>query len=195
MSLPLPVYLEDFSHEASPDEATMFYFFYFIIQLYVVASLDFILSIFLGLNSLPLKEKIIMEVVLFLLFPAIIPSIFCSIICAIIMIKKRITDQKILVIVIVSMIFTCFLPNCLGMFLGLLMPSFLMAMSDNNVEKYDKILKLQLAEHDRKIEAQLEKEQMIKEMHKSNDRINNIIHLELTPDDEDEEENKFHLFD
>lgn len=68
-----------------------------------------------------------------------------------------------------------------------------MTQPDNLVDKYDRILKLKLAEHDRKIEAQLEKERIIKKMHKDKDYSDKVIHVEFN-NEEVSDENGFHFY-
>lgn len=189
----LPVYLSDFSHEADPHETALFYFFYLVVLLYINITYDILFVSFMHLNDLGTKEKLTMGVILFLLGPSIIPCIFCSAINIAILIKKKITDYPILLLTIFTMIVTLFLPNYLGLFCGLLTPMYLITLADNSVDKYDEILKLKLAEHDRKVEAQLEKEQIIKKLHISENHSEKLIHIELTPDED--EDNKFNLFD
>lgn len=176
----MPVYLHDFSHEADPHETALFYFFYLAVLIYINITCDIMFVSFMHLNDIGTKEKLTMGVMLFLLGPSIIPCIFCSIINITIIIKKKITDYPILLLVIFTMVVTFFLPNYLGLFCSLLTPMYLINLADNSVDKYDKILKLQLAEHDRKVEALLEKEQIIKKLHKSEDSSEDLIHIELT---------------
>lgn len=181
----LPVYLHDFSHEADPHETALFYFFYLAVLIYINITCDVIFVSFMHFNDINTKDKIAMGVMLFLLGPSIIPFIFCSIINITIIIKKKITDYPILLLVFFTMIITLFLPNYLGLFCSLLTPMYLINLADNSVEKYDTILKLQLAEYDRKVEALLEKEQIIKKLQEEKDNSENLIHIELTRAEDD----------
>lgn len=190
----LPVYLSDFSHEADAHEAAVFYFFYLAIELYIVTSCIALLVLLFVPPDATYWEKSFAFAGLLIFMPSIFPCIFCSILSIMILIKKKITETKIIVLTIVLMVLNYFLFNYLGMVIGTLIPMLLMTLADNSVEQYDKILKLQQAEHDRKIEAQLEKEKIIKEMHKDEDRSETLIHIELTRDEYDEK-NKFRLFD
>lgn len=189
----LPVYLHDFSHEASEHEAIVFYGFYLIIELYLIITVIALFIPFLAPDATTYVEKSFVSAMLLLFMPSVIPFIFCSILSMIIMIRKKIKTWSIFNLVVFTMIFTLFLPNCLGMTFALLIPAFLMTREDNSVEKYDRILKLQLAEHDRKIEAQLEKEQIIKKLHKEKDQSGNVIHIEFTRAEDDY--TIFHAFD
>lgn len=165
----LPVYITDFSHESTFDEVVLFYLFYFVVILYINITCDMIFVSFFDLSGLTLIKKIKLGVFLFLLGPSVIPFIMCSAISIIIIIKKKIIDYPLFVLVILLMVFLYFLPNCLGLFSGLLVPVYLMTLESNSVEKYDKVLKHRLAEHERNIEAQLAKERISRIMHKFKD--------------------------
>lgn len=163
----LPLYLSDFSHESSPDEAAVFYYFYLLIEVCIIISCVALFVAFFAPDSLTYLEKSYAFVGLLLFTPSILPCIYCSILSIIILIKKKIKKPEIIISIILLMIINYFLFNYLGIVLGLLTPTYLMILEDNTVEKYDRILKLQLAEHDRKIEMQLEKERILGEINKS----------------------------
>lgn len=193
----LPVYLNDSTHESDIHEAGVFYYYYFVVQFYIYVTCGMIIWAFIdsSINQGDIKAFTFWDAVWINIFcPAIIPCIFSSILSLIIIVKKKITRFNILFTAFLAMAIISTTGGGMGLFLSILVPTFLMMHGDNRVYKYDKILKLQHAEHDRKIEAQLEKEQIIKKIHKSKDRSENLIHIELTRDEYDEK-NKFRLFD
>ena len=161
------LYVYDLSHETEIYESVIFYFVYFIIEFYIAVICGFIFFMIFDLSELTTKQRLNVEVYLFLFTPAVIPFIFCSILSAIIMIKKKIYKESMICLTVIALFLTLLSPNIIGMFSGLIMPAILMTFADNSVEKYDKILKLKLAEQDRKIEMQLEKEQIIKKINES----------------------------
>lgn len=160
----LPVYLSDFSHEATPDESAVFYYSYLLIEVYIITTCVALFVVFFAPDTATYWEKSAAFVGLLLFMPSILPCIYCSILSIIILIKKKIKKPEIIISIILLMIINYFLFNYLGMLIGLLAPMYLMICEDNSVDKYDKILKLQLAEQDRQIEMQLEKERIIRQL-------------------------------
>lgn len=194
----LPVYLKDFTHESDIHESIVFYYFYFILQFYIYVSIGMILWAILDFysNQNNLSALTFWDAVWENFFSfSVIPCIFASTISLIIIVKKKITQFNILLTAFLAMTIILFQGSGLGLFLSGLIPSLFMMCGDNNVYKYDKTLKLQLAEHDRKIKVQLEKEEIIRKLNKSEDRSENVLHIEITKDDDDLRRHRFNWLD
>lgn len=192
----LPVYVSDFTHESDIHESGVFYYYYFVLQFYIYLSIGMIIFAFLNnsINTGDIKALTFWDNVWKNIFcPAYIPCILSSTISSIIIIKKKITQFNILFTAILAMGVISTTGGAIGLFLSGLVPSLLMMHGNNSVYDYDKILKLQLAEHNRKLKMQLEKEQIIKKLHKAEDRSENLIPIELTRE-EVSDENGFHFF-
>lgn len=192
----LPVYVSDFTHESDIHESGVFYYYYFVLQFYIYLTIGIILFALLN-NSIHLLDARTYtfwdNLLLNLFFSALIPCVLSSIISGIIIAKKKITQFNILFAVILAMGIIAATGGALGLFLSGLVPSLLMMHGNNSVYDYDKLLKLQLAENNRKLEMQLEKEQIIKKLHKAEDRSENLIPIELTRE-EVSDENGFHFY-
>jgi hypothetical protein len=149
--------LFDFSSEKDIEEALIFYFVYFVIGFYILVTFGFVLA---NINSLKIFG--------YLFF--IIPSIFCASISILSMCKKRLNNPEaffhlgvaIILPFVSSIVVSLFIPvygPFIGLALGILPATILVAKEDNNFYIFDAIQQKERLQQTRKIEMQLLKEQ------------------------------------
>lgn len=163
-------WLYDYAYECDIQEAVVFLYCYFFIEYYILINIaiifyftvlggDFTVTFPNGYTS-----GLGYIIYFFLIYPTFIPPILNTILTICIMMKKRVKRKTItpfaFFLSIALLLFSCLLPDFLGILVGLIPPVFLMMKFDNSLEKEIKAMEKENFEQQINVEKLLYEEQL-----------------------------------